>query len=91
VAKRKLAEAAYWSAVSHLFRGRTEAAAQLFKYGFGLNPAAMLVPPVGYLFKTQGSFGRIGAVIAEAIEQKAPRALARLRDDSPSAHSQGKP
>lgn len=72
-ARRKLAEAAYWSAASHLFRGKTEPAFALFKYGFHLSPTSMLFPPVGHLFRTQGAFKRIATVISETVRDAISR------------------
>ncbi|UCI29355.1 glycosyltransferase family 2 protein [Mesorhizobium sp. B4-1-4] len=67
ILRRKLAEVAYWSAVSHLFRRRRTEAASLFEYGYRLNRISMLVPPVGYLFRKRGAFKRIVAVVSRAF------------------------
>jgi len=66
IVRRALAEVAYWSAASHLFRQRGAEAASLFEYGYRLNRISMLVPPVGYLFRKQGAFKRIAAVVSRA-------------------------
>ena len=67
IVRRKLAEVAYWSAASHLFRRRRAEAASLFEYGYRLNGISMLVPPVGYLFRKQGAFKRIAAVVSRVF------------------------
>ena len=67
LARRCLAESAYWSAVSHMFRGRASESLELFRYGFRLSPAAMLVPPVGHLFRMRGALRRVADVISESL------------------------
>lgn len=68
VVRRRLAEAAYWSVASHLFRGRRDEAKELFTYGCGLDRASMLFPPVGYLFRKHGALKRIAAVVSSAFQ-----------------------
>jgi GT2 family glycosyltransferase len=46
-ARWRLAETAFWSAVSHLRRGRPAAALGLFRYGLALQPGAMTAIPSG--------------------------------------------
>jgi glycosyltransferase involved in cell wall biosynthesis len=70
VARKCLAEAAFWSSVSHLFRGKTELAVNLYLYGFRLSPVSMVLPPVGHLLRQRGTFTRIREVISEMIASK---------------------
>ena len=65
--RRHLAAAAYWSAVSHLMRGKRAAGTDLFKFGRRLDPASMLLPPIGHLFSTDGSLKRARRVIWEVL------------------------
>lgn len=67
IVRRKLAEVAYWSAASHLFKGKRGQARDLFKYCRGLDRAAIVLPPVGYLFRKQGAFKRVAIVVLEAF------------------------
>lgn len=67
LARRRLAATAYWSAVSHMVRGKPAAAFELFAYCRKLNPTALLLPPLGHLFRTRGSLQRVRAVISEAF------------------------
>lgn len=64
MAMRRIGEAAYWSAVSHFFRGRTVDGAALLKYAFLLNPVSRLLPPLGHLYRTKGTFKRAVAVVS---------------------------
>ncbi|MBZ9892224.1 glycosyltransferase [Mesorhizobium sp. BR1-1-3] len=65
--RRNLAAAAYWSAISHLIRGRRTAGVDLFKFGRSLDPATMLLPPIRHLFRTDGSLKRARQVILEVL------------------------
>ena len=47
-ARRGIANRAYWSAVSHLMRGSSEAFSLLF-LAFTLSPRTVLLPPISYL------------------------------------------
>jgi GT2 family glycosyltransferase len=67
VVRRHLAAAAYWSALSHLIRGKTEAGVELYKFGLRLDPASMLLPPIGHLFRTEGLFKRARHVLSQAF------------------------
>ncbi|MEY9559315.1 glycosyltransferase family 2 protein [Sinorhizobium fredii] len=64
VQMRRLAEAAFWSAASHLVRGKQQQAFELLRFGYRLSPASILVPPLGHLLRTKGSFKRIAAVVS---------------------------
>jgi glycosyltransferase involved in cell wall biosynthesis len=70
--RRHLAAAAYWSAVSHLMRGKREAALDLFRFGRRLDPASMLLPPVGHLFSADGSLKRAKRAIREILGNPRP-------------------
>lgn len=62
-AKRRLAETAFWSAISHLTRGRVREGIQIFKFGLNLNPVSMLLP-LGHLYRADGALKRARAVIS---------------------------
>jgi glycosyltransferase involved in cell wall biosynthesis len=61
---RILAEAAFWSAASHLTRGMPGRAFGLLGFAYRLRPASVLFPSVGHLFRTEGSFKRVAAVVS---------------------------
>jgi glycosyltransferase involved in cell wall biosynthesis len=65
-AKRNLGADAYWSAVSHLFRGYPNDSLMLFKFCLTRRPSAAIFPPVGWLFRMHRAFARIGEVLVEA-------------------------
>jgi hypothetical protein len=60
-AKKRLAETAFWSAVSHVAKGRVREGIDIFRFGLNISPAAMLLP-FGYLKRAtgviSGAFGR---------------------------------
>lgn len=63
--RRHIAETSYWSAASHIVRGRLGEALRLFRFGLRLCPAAMIVPPLGHLVRMDGASDRIRAILAE--------------------------
>jgi glycosyltransferase involved in cell wall biosynthesis len=73
VARRRLAEKTYWSAVSHLARGHGTAATALFKVSFELRPATAACPPISYLFHMEKPVARVRDVISEAILSRGKR------------------
>ncbi|PSJ58548.1 glycosyltransferase family 2 protein [Pseudaminobacter soli (ex Li et al. 2025)] len=70
VGLQRIAEAAFWSAVSHLARGKSRIALKLFRYGYSLRPATMLLPPLAYLVRTNGTTKRVKAVMLEAFGRR---------------------
>ena len=65
--RRRIAEAAYWSAASNLLRGYRSDAVELYKYGLQLKPSSMLLPPLGHLVRKPGVLKRAGAVLSEVF------------------------
>lgn len=65
-ARRRLAEMAFWSAVSHVVRGRSREGRDIFRFGLNLSPASMLLP-FGYLYHGNGALKRASTVIAGAL------------------------
>lgn len=63
IAKRRIAETAFWSAASHVYRGRTSAGLALLKYSLALSPSLILLPPVRHLFRTNGALKRVVEII----------------------------
>ncbi|MEI9400787.1 glycosyltransferase family 2 protein [Mesorhizobium argentiipisi] len=70
--RHHLAAAAYWSAVSHLMRGKRAAGAELLKFGRRLDQASMLLPPIGHLFRMEGSLKRARQVILQVLASTRP-------------------
>jgi len=52
---RRIAQAAFWAAVSSAARGDGVQARALFRFGFSVKPSAMLVPPIWHLFGPSGA------------------------------------
>jgi glycosyltransferase involved in cell wall biosynthesis len=67
LARRRLGEHAYWSAVSHLLRGRPRDAAQLIGFCLRRRPSAALIPPVGWLLHMDRPAHRVGQIAREAL------------------------
>jgi len=66
LARRGIANRAYWSGVSHLVRKDREAA-DLFKLAFSLSPASAFIPPVGYLLNRPDTLRRIGSFLKSRL------------------------
>ncbi|KXF78728.1 glycosyl transferase [Paramesorhizobium deserti] len=58
LARRGIAERAYWSAVSHIQRGEP-GAMELLKLAFRLRPQTAILPPLGYLLRRPDTMRRI--------------------------------
>jgi glycosyltransferase involved in cell wall biosynthesis len=67
-ARRGLAEHAYWSAVAHLARGQTQAAADLWRY-CRQHRRGLPLPPIRWLLRMDRPLGRTGEVIREAFHR----------------------
>ncbi|MET3522361.1 glycosyltransferase family 2 protein [Mesorhizobium abyssinicae] len=67
LARVNLACDAYWSAVSHLIRGRYREAFELFKFAFSLSPHLAILPPVAHLLRTKNVLSRTRMVFSEAF------------------------
>jgi len=66
-ALRSVGERAYWSALSHLCRGRAKTGADIFKIAFRLCPSSVILPPINYLFRMNNPMQRVAEVVSEAI------------------------
>jgi glycosyltransferase involved in cell wall biosynthesis len=66
-ARTGLGQHAYWSAVSHFFRGRTRAALMLLRYALRKCPSVALFPPVSWVFRMDRPLARITEVASQAI------------------------
>jgi glycosyltransferase involved in cell wall biosynthesis len=69
-ARRTLAESAYWSGLSHLFRGHWTIGVKLVEFACQRSPMVAVLPPVNYLLRTEGSFKRIAEILREAVHGK---------------------
>ncbi|MFZ1105902.1 MAG: glycosyltransferase family A protein [Hyphomicrobiaceae bacterium] len=67
LAVRRLGEHAYWSAVSHLFRGHAGDAAQLLRFCLNRRPSAALIPPVGWLLRMDRPLHRVVQIGRETL------------------------
>jgi glycosyltransferase involved in cell wall biosynthesis len=59
LARRSIGKAAYWSAVSHLCRFRTDDAVRLLQLALAYNQNVLLLPPVDYLFHVDEPHRRV--------------------------------
>jgi glycosyltransferase involved in cell wall biosynthesis len=91
LAKRGLAERAYWAALADLCRGQPGASKALFKFALRRRPSIGILPPVSYLFRRHNSAERILETVSEMIRW--PRTVAKPVEVGPSrdypASSQG--
>lgn len=67
LAKRGIAERAYWAAVAHLCRGNTGAGKDLFKFALRRRPSTAILPPVRYLFRREYALERILETTSEML------------------------
>jgi len=67
IATRRTAETAFWSAASHIYRGKTAVGLGLFKYSLNLRPSLALIPPVSHLFRTNGALKRVAELLSAGI------------------------
>ena len=77
LAKRSLAERAYWAAVAHMCRGQIGPSRELLKFALRRRPSCAMVPPLGYLFRRDDAASRAISVIAEMVRWRRPPAPAR--------------
>ena len=68
-ARDSLAARAYWSALSHLCRGRVSTGVELMKLALRQRPATAVVPPLGYLLHRDDALRRLGSVLAQAVRR----------------------
>jgi GT2 family glycosyltransferase len=65
-ARRGLAARAYWSAVSHLFRGKRNMSLELARFALERQPSMAVVPPLDHLLWRDGTVGRVGWALSQA-------------------------
>jgi len=75
LARRGLAERAYWAAIAHLCRGRPMAGLELLMFAFRRRPTTAILPPLSYLFRRDDTIERITEVVSRMVRR--PRATAR--------------
>jgi glycosyltransferase involved in cell wall biosynthesis len=64
--RRNLGAHAYWSAISHLFRGYPSEALQLIGFSLSRRPSAALLPPISWLLRMHRPLARLVDVLLEA-------------------------
>jgi glycosyltransferase involved in cell wall biosynthesis len=67
LARRSLAEQAYWGGLSAVCRGQTGISRDLLRFAFRLRPTTAILPPVSYLFHREDAIRRIISVASEAV------------------------
>jgi glycosyltransferase involved in cell wall biosynthesis len=70
LARRRLAEEAYWCGVSLSCRGQPGLGRDLVIFAARLAPSMMVLPPLGYLSRRNNAFHRIVEVLGEAVAGK---------------------
>lgn len=65
LAKRTLAERAYWCAASHLVRGDVALARDLIRFSFRLAPSTAVLPPLSALLRRPDTLERLGRLSAD--------------------------
>jgi glycosyltransferase involved in cell wall biosynthesis len=69
MARRSLAERAYWAAVTRLCRGQTDTGKVLLAFALRRRPRAAVLPPVSYLFRRDDALGRMISVASDAVRR----------------------
>jgi glycosyltransferase involved in cell wall biosynthesis len=67
LARRRLAEEAYWAGASLACRGQTGQGRELVAFALKLAPIFVVTPPLGYLLRRKGAFSRMAEVLGQAI------------------------
>ncbi|MGH6762239.1 MAG: glycosyltransferase family 2 protein [Phyllobacterium sp.] len=67
LARKGLGEHAYWSAVSHFWRGYGGVGRQLLQFSHERRPRAVLLPPIQWLLRMDRPMGRMGEIASEAL------------------------
>jgi len=65
MARRALAERAYWGSFSNLLRGDFGLSWHLLQYAIGRCPDTLILPPIGYLLRHRDSMARIMKALSE--------------------------
>jgi glycosyltransferase involved in cell wall biosynthesis len=73
IARRALAERAYWSSLATLLRGDADLSLELLKFAFTRCPRTMAVPPLGYLRRRDDTFSHFANLISQATRRMAGR------------------
>lgn len=71
-ARRGLGQHAYWSALSHCYRGYWPAGLELFRFSFARRPLMSVLPPVSWLFRMENPLERLREIASERIARYRP-------------------
>jgi hypothetical protein len=77
LARRSVAERAYWAAVAHLCRGQFGAGAELLKFALTRRPSSTLLPPLSYLWRRDDAALRISEVLSGLVRWRRVPACCR--------------
>jgi hypothetical protein len=66
-ARRRLADQAFWSAIAQYARGNRKGAEDLFRFVRALRPQALMLPPVGQLFRMERPAQKIRAGLSNLL------------------------
>jgi len=67
LARRRLAEEAYWVGVSRACRGQLGLGRDLVAFALRLAPSFTVVPPLGFLLRRKGALSRMAEVLGQAV------------------------
>jgi glycosyltransferase involved in cell wall biosynthesis len=70
LARRRLGDHAYWSALSHVCRGHVRAGIELLRFSSRRRPLTPLVPPVGWILGMERPMERLADIGAEMIGRR---------------------
>jgi glycosyltransferase involved in cell wall biosynthesis len=80
MARRSLAERAYWSAVSNLARGNLRGCLALLRFAIRRRPAALFLPPLDYLLRREDTLVRIRHIVTNLLRRhRLPASRATLQ------------
>jgi glycosyltransferase involved in cell wall biosynthesis len=69
VARRNLAERAYWGGIANLLRGDRHLGLELLRFAFSRSPRIIVIPPLGHLFRRDDVFDKLIEVAATAARR----------------------
>lgn len=67
IARRRIAERAYWGALARKWRGEVESGRDFMEYALGLRPEMAVFPPVSYLLRRPDKLGEVARKCGDAV------------------------
>lgn len=82
-ARRGLGQHAYWSAVSHCYRGYWRTGLELFRFSVERRPVTSVVPPISWLFRMETPVARMRQIATERSARHRSGHGAEMRGTGP--------